>query len=154
MAGPSPLSASQTRVLQAVLALVRTQRERAEAEGAPLRPMQAWATPFGLGYLLGAVDGTCQAHGVPFGETMLAAFALVLDDVFARPMSDPIRAQAVRWMEAGHPDFERGRQWGGNEAMGSARALAEPAGLVHPARGDEHRMGGPVGRLGPTGGLA
>ena len=143
MPASSPLSKFQRRVLSDALRLVRDQRRRAEADDeAHLAPEAAWPTPFGLGYLLGAVDGLCQAHGVPFDGTALAIYGLVLDDTFGRPDSDAFRRQGVTLMQAGDPDFGRGRAWGGNEAMGMAQG-AEPIGLVHLARGDERWMGGP-----------
>lgn len=141
----SPLSKPQKRVLQDALALVRNQRQQAEAEDAPFTPAQAWATPFGLGYFTGVVDGLCQAHGVPFDAMALAILGLVLDDTFGRPQSDRLRQRAVELMQANDADFARGRPWGGNEALGLQRGLMKPVGLVHLARGDEHRMGGPVG---------
>lgn len=140
----SPLSKYQKRVLKDALRLVRDQRQRAEAE-APLDPAEAWATPFGLGYLLGAVDGLCQAHDVPFDGMALAIYGLVLDDTFGRPRSDALRRRGVELMQAGHPDFARGRPWGGNEAIGMQRGLSRPEGLVHLAQGREDQMGGPVG---------
>ena len=141
----SPLSKPQRRVLADALRLVRDQRARAEAEGAPLPPDVAWTTPFALGYVVGVVDGLCQAHGTPFDAMALALVGLVLDDTFGRPESDALRQRAVRLLEAGDADFARGRPWGGNEALGMARGLTRPVGLVHLARGDEARMGGPVG---------
>ena len=141
----SPLSKSQKRVLDDALRLVRDQRRRADAEGAPFAPDQAWTTPFGLGYFVGAVDGLCQAHGVPFDGMALAILGLVLDDTFRRPQSDRLRQKAIDLLEAGDADFARGRPWGGNEALGLQRGLMKPVGLVHLARGDEHRMGGPIG---------
>ena len=154
MPTPSPLSAAQTRALEASLGVVRDQRRRVREEGAPLDPVQAWSTPFGLGYLLGVVDGMCQAHGAAFDAHGLAMYGLVLDDTFGRPRSDALRRLAVRHLQAGHADLARGRQWGGNEAIGQTRGLAVAVGLVLLARGDEGRMGGPVGRVGPAGGLA
>ena len=129
-------------MLDAALALVRDQRQRAEAEGAPLDPETAWTTPFALGYFVGVVDGLCQAHRAPFDGMALAVVGLVLDDTFGRPQGDRLRHRAMDLLEAGDADFQRGRPWGGNEAMGAARGLVEPVGLVHLARGDEHRMGG------------
>ena len=144
-AKPSPLSKYQKRVLKDALRLVRDQRARAEAEGAPLAPEDAWATAFGLGYFMGVVDGLCQAHDVAFDGTALAIWGLVLDDTFGRPRSDGLRRDGVRLMQAGHPDFARGRPWGGNEAIGMQRGLMKPVGLVHLCQGLEARMGGPVG---------
>ena len=143
-----PLSASQRRVLDGALALVRDQRRRAEAEGAPLDPQTAWVTPFGLGYLLGAVDGLCQVHGAPFDGMAVAVYGLVLDDTFGRPQGDRLRQRGLGLLQSNDADFARGRPWGGNEAVGHARGLlAEPVGLVHLARGDEGRMSGePIGR--------
>lgn len=141
----SPLSKPQKRVLDDALRLVRDQRRRAEAEGAPLAPDPAWTTPFGLGYFVGAVDGLCQAHGVPFDGMALAVLGLVLDDTFQRPQSDRLRHRAVELLQAGDADFARGRPWGGNEAIGMQRGLMKPVGLVHLAQGLEDRMGGPVG---------
>ena len=140
----SSLTRPQRRVLDDALRLVRDQRRRAEADDdAHLAPSDAWATPFGLGYVLGAVDGLCQVHGAPFDGTALAIFGLVLDDTFGRPASDALRQRGVRLLQAGDADLERGRSWGGNEAIGLARARMEPVGLVHLARGDEDRMGPP-----------
>ena len=141
----SPLSKPQRRVLDDALRLVRDQRQRAEADGAPFPPDVAWTTPFGLGYFVGVVDGLSQAHGVPFDGMALAVLGLVLDDTFGRPESDRLRQRALRLMEAGDAGFERGRPWGGNESIGMARGLSKPVGLVHLARGDEARMGPPVG---------
>ena len=141
----SPLSKSQRRVLDDALRLVRDQRQRGEAEGAPFPPSVAWTTPFGLGYVLGAVDGLCQAHGVRFDGMALALVGLVLDDAFGRPESDRLRQRAVRLLETKDADFLRGQAWGGNEALGQARGLTTPVGLVHLMRGDEARMGPPVG---------
>ena len=139
---PTPLSPAQRRVLDGALEVVRDQRRRADLEGAPLSPQQAWSTPFGLGYLIGVVDALCQAHGAPFDGTALAVWALVLDDTFGRPESDRLRQRGLDLLEAGDPSFNRGRPWGGNEAIGFARGQHTPVGLVHLARGDEHRMGG------------
>ena len=68
----SPLSKYQRRVLSDALRLVRDQRERGEAEGAPFPPAVAWTTPFALGYFVGVVDGLCQAHSVAFDGMGLA----------------------------------------------------------------------------------
>lgn len=138
----SPLSPAQRRVLDDALRLVRDQRQRAEAEGAPLDPAQAWSTPFGLGYLLGAIDGLCQVHSVPFDGMALAIWALVLDDTFGPAAGGALRQRGLDLLQADDASFGRGRPWGGNEAIGLARGLATPVGLVHLARGDEHRMGG------------
>ena len=141
----NPLSKYQRRVLSDALRLVRDQRQRAEAEGAPFPPAVAWTTPFALGYFVGVVDGLCQAHGVPFDGMGLAIVGLVLDDSLGRPESDRLRQRAVALMTAGDADFQRGRPWGGNEAIGMQRGIMQPVGLVHLMRGDEARMGGPVG---------
>ena len=135
------LSAAHRRVLDAALALVRGQRERALAGGAPFAPDLVWTGPFGLGYLVGAVDGLCQAHGAPFDDAGLAVFALVLDDAFGRDAADDLRRQSLALLQAGDAAFGRGRAWGGNEAMGAAQGRHTPVGLVHLARGDEDRMG-------------
>ena len=137
------LSPAHRRVLDAALALVRDQRQRAEAAGAPFRPALVWTGPVGLGYLLGAVDGLCQAHGAAFDAAGLAVFGLVLDDTFGPDAADGLRRQAVAWVQAGDADLGRGRAWGGNEALGAARGLHTPVGLVHLARGDADRMGPP-----------
>ena len=143
----SPLSPAQRAVLDDALALVRDQRARAQAEDAPLDPADAWTTPFGLGYFLGAIDGLCQAHGAPFDAMALAVYGLLLDDTFGRPQGDRLRERGLDLLEAGDTDFARGRPWGGNEAIGAARGLQVPEGLIHLARGHEDRMsGGPVGR--------
>ena len=110
---------------------------------APLDPTDAWATPFGLGYLLGAIDGLCQVHRAPFDSMALAIYGLVLDDTFGRDRSDVLRSQALDLLEANDPDFNRGRPWGGNEAMGLKHGHT-PVGLVHLAQGHESRMGGPA----------
>ncbi len=141
----SPLSTSQRRVLDDALRLVRDQRQRGEDEGVPFPPDVAWTSPFALGYLVGAVDGLCQAHSVPFDGMALAIVGLVLDDTFGRPESDRLRQRAVTLLQAGDAAFARGRPWGGNEAIGLARGLTKPVGLIHLMRGDEGRMGGPVG---------
>lgn len=135
------LSPAHRRVLDAALALVRDQRRRAET--APFKPDLVWTSPFALGYLAGAVDGLCQAHGAPFDAAGLAVFALVLDDTFGPDAADDLRRQSVALLRAGDADFARGRAWGGNEAMGAAQGRHTPAGLVHLARGDEGRMGPP-----------
>ena len=137
------LSPAHRRVLDNALAVVRGQRQRAEAGGAPFAPDLVWTGPFGLGYLVGVVDGLCQAAGAPFDDAGLAVFALVLDDAFGPDDADRLRPQAVALLQAGDAAFGRGRAWGGNEAMGWARGLHTPAGLVHLARGDEDRMGPP-----------
>ncbi|WP_412068810.1 hypothetical protein [Rubrivirga sp. IMCC43871] len=137
------LSKPQRHVLGDALRLVREQRARAEAQGLTGLP-DGWARPFVLGYLMGVVDGLCQAKGVTFDETALAIWGLVLDDTFGRPASDDLRRRGVALLNAGDPAFERGRPWGGNEAMGFATGEIVPEGLVHVARGDEARMGGPV----------
>ena len=135
------LSPAHRRVLDAALALVRDQRQRADAGGAPFAPDLVWTGPFGLGYLLGAVDGLCQAMGAAFDDAGLAVFALVLDDTFGQDAADDLRRRAADWLQAEDPAFGRGRAWGGNEAVGSARGLHTPSGLVHLARGDEDRLG-------------
>lgn len=140
----APLSKFQRRVLDDALRLVREQRQRAEADAeATLDPAAAWATRFGLGYFLGAIDGLCQVHGVRFDGTALAIYGLVLDDTFGRPRSDALRQQGVALLQANDADFARGRPWGGNEAIGLAKGMMEPVGLVYLARGDEDRMGPP-----------
>lgn len=96
-----------------------------------------------MGYLLGVVDGLCQARGAPFDDAGLAVFALVLDDTFGQDAADDLRRQSVALLQANDADFGRGRAWGGNEAMGSAQGAHTPVGLVHLARGDENRMGPP-----------
>ena len=133
------LSPAHRRALDAALALVRDQRRRAGT--APFKPDLVWTGPFGLGYLLGAVDGLCQAHGAAFDDAGLAVFALVLDDTFGREAADRLRPRALALLNAGDAAFERGRAWGGNEAVGAARGQHTPVGLVHLARGDEDRMG-------------
>ncbi len=137
------LSPAHRRVLDAALALVRDQRQRAEAGGAPFAPGLVWTGPFGLGYLLGAVDALCQANGAPFDAAGLAVFALVLDDTFGPEAADSLRRQAVEWVQGDDETFGRGRAWGGNEALGAAQGRHTPVGLVHLARGDEGRMGPP-----------
>ena len=137
------LSPAHRHVLDAALALVRDQRQRAESGGAPFAPDLVWTGPFGLGYLLGAVDGLCQAMGAAFDDAGLAVFALVLDDTFGQDAADDLRRQSVALLQSGDADFGRGRAWGGNEAMGAARGQHTPAGLVHLARGEENRMGPP-----------
>ena len=137
------LSPAHRRVLDAALALVRDQRQRAEAGGAPFAPALVWTSPFGLGYLLGAVDALCQAHRAPFDGAGLAVFALVLDDAFGPEAADDLRRQAVGLLQADDGAFGRGRAWGGNEALGAAQGRHTPVGLVHLARGDEGRMGPP-----------
>lgn len=138
----SPLSPSQRAVLDDALRLVREQRQRAEAEDAALAPADAWTTPFGLGYLLGAIDGLCQVHGAPFDAMALAVYGLVLDDTFGRPQGDRLRERGLDLLEAEDADFSRGRPWGGNEAIGLAKGQHVPVGLVHLAHGREDRMGG------------
>ena len=135
------LSPAHRRVLDAALALVRDQRQRAAA--APFKPDLVWTSPFALGYLVGAVDGLCQAHGAPFDGAGLAVFALVLDDTFGPDAADGLRHQSVALLQGGDPSFGRGRAWGGNEAIGAAQGRHTPVGLVHLARGDEDRMGAP-----------
>ena len=145
LVSPMTLSPAHRRVLDDALALVRDQRQRAEAGGAPFTPDLVWTGPFGLGYLLGAVDGLCQTAGVPFGDAGLAVWALVLDDTFGPETADGLRAQATDALQAEDPAFARGRAWGGNEAVGAARGQHTPVGLVHLARGDQDRMGAPRG---------
>lgn len=95
--------------------------------------------PFGLGYLFGVVDALCQGHGVPFDGMALAVYALTLDAALGREASD-VRDRALDLQEAGDAAFARGHQWGGNETMGWTAGQHEPIGLLHLARGDEHRM--------------
>ena len=134
------LSPAHRRVLNAALALVRDQRQRAET--APFTPDLVWTSPFALGYLVGAVDGLCQAHGAAFDDAGLAVFALVLDDTFGQDAADDLRRQSVALLQADDPAFGRGRAWGGNEAIGAAQGRHTPVGLVHLARGNEERMTG------------
>lgn len=139
MAQNNPLTPAQQAVLNDGLRLVRDQRRRA----LPVTPDPAltWSTPFGLGYFVGAVDGLCQVHGAPFDSMALAVLGLVLEDTFGRDLSDVLRNRALDLLEANDPDFNRGRPWGGNEAVGFARAGHVPVGLVHLAEGKEARMG-------------
>lgn len=137
---PHPLSPAQRAVLADALGLVRSQRERAAAVATD--PAARWATPFALGYFVGAVDGLCQAHGAPFDGMALAVFGLVLDDTFGPARSDALRARALDLLDAGDAAFGRGRAWGGNEALGLGHGHV-PSGLVHVARGDEGRMAFP-----------
>ncbi len=139
---PSPLSPAQRRVLDGALEVVRDQRRRAVLEDDAFEPIQAWATPFGLGYLIGVVDALCQVHKAPFDSMALAVWALVLEDTFGRVEGDRLRQRGLDALEAEDADFNRGRPWGGNEAMGHAQGQHVPMGLVHLARGNEHRMGG------------
>ncbi|MEM0962488.1 MAG: hypothetical protein AAGK21_08150 [Bacteroidota bacterium] len=132
-------------MLDDALRLVRDQRQRAEVEDTPLAPADAWSTAFGLGYLLGAIDGLCQVHGAPFDGMALAVYGLVLDDAFGRPRGDALRQRGLDLLQAEDADFRRGRPWGGNEAVGFARGQHTPVGLLHLARGDEQRMGGAAG---------
>lgn len=134
----TPLTPAQRAVLDDALRLVRDQRRRAAAVTAD--PASTWATPFGLGYVFGAVDGLCQVHHAPFDGMALAVFGLVLDDTFGRERADALRNRALDLLEAGDDDFARGRPWGGNEAMGLAHGNV-PVGLVHLAEGKESRMG-------------
>ena len=138
---PSPLSSGQHAVLDGAVRFVREQAARVAASDRPTvdPPEAAYGTPFGLGYLFGAVDALCQTHGVPFDGMALAIYALVVDTAVGRP-ADALRARALELEAAGDPDFGRGRVWGGNEATGWARGQHEPVGLVHLAHGDEARM--------------
>lgn len=136
----NPLTPAQRAVLADALRLVRDQRTRAVAVAAD--PTPRWSTPFGLGYFVGAVDGLCQVHGAPFDGMALAVLGLVFDDTFGAE-SDALRNRALDLLEANDPDFNRGRPWGGNEAMGLAHGHT-PVGLVHLAQGHESRMGGPA----------
>lgn len=135
----TPLTPAQRAVFDDALRLVRDQRRRAAAVAAD--PTSAWTTPFALGYFVGAVDGLCQSYGAPFDGMALAVLGLVLDDTFGREQSDALRNRALDLLEAGDPDFNRGRPWGGNEAVGLARGQHVPVGLVHLAEGKEGRMG-------------
>ena len=137
----NPLSPDQQAVLDGAVRLVREQVARAEAGDRPTAtpPGAAFGTPFGLGYLFGAVDALCQAHGVAFDGMALAVYALVLDAAVGRP-ADALRTQALDLEARGDADFGRGRRWGGNEAAGWARGQHVPVGLVHLAQGDEGRM--------------
>ncbi|MGB3545132.1 hypothetical protein [Rubrivirga sp.] len=137
-----PLSPAQRRVLDGALEVVRDQRRRVDLEVDDFNPVHIWATPFGLGYTVGVVDALCQVHGAPFDGMALAVWALVLEDTFGRVQGDRLRQRGLDLLEAKDPDFNRGRPWGGNEAMGAAQGQHTPVGLVHLARGDEHRMGG------------
>ncbi len=137
------LSPAHRDVLDAALAIVRDQRRRAEASGAPFTPGLAWTGPFGLGYLVGVVDGLCQVQGAPFDDAGLAVFALVLDDAFGQDAADDLRRRSVALLQSSDASFGRGRAWGGNEAVGSARGLHTPDGLVQLSRGNENRMGPP-----------
>ncbi len=135
---PSPTDASQA-VLADAIRLLREQAARLDADPAA-RPLgEAVECPFGLGYLFGVVDALSQRHGAPFDGMALAAYALTLDAALDREAPD-VRDRALTLHEANDPDFERGRRWGGNEAAGWARGQHKPVGLLHLARGDEHRM--------------
>ncbi|MDT7855473.1 hypothetical protein RQM47_02325 [Rubrivirga sp. S365] len=137
----TPLSSGQQAVLDGAVRFVRDQAGRVAETDRPTvdPPEAAFGTPFGLGYLFGAVDALCQANGVAFDGMALAIFALTLDQAVGRP-ADALRRQALDLEAAGDADFARGRTWGGNEAAGWARGQHEPVGLVHLAHGDEHRM--------------
>ena len=138
---PSPVSSGQQAVLTGAVRFVRDQAARvASSDRATVDPPEAaYGTPFGLGYLFGAVDALCQAHGVAFDGMALAVYALVVDEAVGRP-ADALRRRALDLEAAGDADFARGRVWGGNEAAGWAQGRHEPVGLVHLAHGDEHRM--------------
>ena len=133
---PPSVSSGHQAVLEGA---VRFVREQADRSAPTLDRDVAFGTPFGLGYLFGAVDALCQEHGVPFDGMALAMFALVLDRAVGRP-ADALRQRALDLEEQGDADFARGREWGGNEAIGWARGEHEPVGLVHLVQGDEPRM--------------
>ena len=133
---PPSVSSGHQAVLEGAARFVREQVDRA---GRGLPRETAFGTPFGLGYLFGAVDALCQEHGVPFDGMALAIFALVLDRAVGHP-ADNLRRRALDLEQQDDADFERGRTWGGNEATGWAREQHEPVGLVHLVQGDEDRM--------------
>ena len=133
-------SVAHRAVLADALRLVREQAARAEEDPDAVPLAEVIDSPFGLGYLFGAVDALCQGHGAAFDGMALAVYALALDAALDRE-ADDVRDRALDLHESDDPTFARGRQWGGNEAMGWKAGQHEPVGLLHLARGDEGRMG-------------
>ena len=127
------LSASQTAVLNDARRVLADQTELARAAPATGPLSEVAATPFGCGYLLGAVDALCQVHGAPFDAVALGIFGAILDEACGRDATIE-RDAALESLATPSAAFDEGYRYGGNEALGWTRRACVPSALVLMAR--------------------
>ena len=127
------LTASQIAVLRDSRQLLAGQIELA-AQAPSTGPIAAVAaTPFGGGYLMGAVDALCQTHDAPFDATALGIFGALLDEACGRDAAAE-RNAAIDALAMPNDEFENGYRYGGNETLGWKRGACVPSTLVLMAR--------------------